>query len=73
MSLERRLSETWPNMTITLHHAEIRKVLALIAAAKKLNTTVKSRFDGLEIVALVPQDLRRDVADTDAALTALEE
>ncbi len=73
MSLTQRLSETWPNMTITLHHAEIRKVLALIAAAKKLNTTVKSPFEGLEIVALVPQDLRRDVADADAALADMEE
>ncbi len=56
----------------TLDVGDARKVLALIAAAEKLNATVKSRFVGLEIVALVPQDLRHDVADTDATLTAME-
>ncbi len=40
----------------------------LFEALRALRDTVESRFEGLEIVALVPQDLRRDVERADAAL-----
>ncbi len=45
-----------------------RQCSELRGALQALRDTVESRFEGLEIVALVPQDLRRDVDRADAAL-----
>jgi chromosome segregation ATPase len=47
------------------------KLEVAMEALKQLTDTVESRFEGLEIVALVPQDLAKDVKRARAALAKI--
>lgn len=49
-----------------------KRLDAVTEALKRLTDTVESRFEGLEIVALVPQDLARDVKRAREALAKVK-
>ena len=67
---EQALLRYWPRPEMVPEGLRVTdaSVTHLRKALENLTRTVESRFEGLEIVALVPQDLARDVREAKLAL-----